>query len=93
MTLLYQNEIRLGRPARTHRFSPARALRRLGTALRVIHRAIAAAKIRRLRNELRWHAASHKDGALAGDRRFANAGHDAESYPRQPVVLGEKWDY
>ncbi|MBR0752300.1 hypothetical protein JQ604_08895 [Bradyrhizobium jicamae] len=93
MTLLYQNEIRLRGTARARSFSPARVLRRLGATLRMIHRAIAAAKIRRLRNELRWHAASQRDGALTGDRRLANAGQDAESYPRQPVVLGEKWDY
>jgi hypothetical protein len=71
-------------------YSVARALRRLGAALKMIHRAIAAAKIRRLRNELRLHAATrakwarpHQPDAEVDDGRF----------PRQPLHLGEKWDF
>jgi len=81
MTLLYQNEIRLRGTARAHRFSLARVLRRFGTTLRMIHRAIAAAKIRRLRNELLLH-----------DEWIRWRGYDAAKYPRQPLVLDEKWD-
>ena len=93
MTLLYQNEIRPRSAVRANRWSPARVLRRLGATLRMVHRAIAAAKIKRLRNELRWHATSRHDWAPTGDRRLADAGQDARHYPRQPVVLGDKWDY
>jgi hypothetical protein len=71
-------------------FSVGRAVRRLRTALKTIHRAIAAAKIRRLRNELRLHAATranwarpHQPDPEAHDGRF----------PRQPLHLGKKWDF
>jgi hypothetical protein len=71
-------------------FSVGRAVRRLRTALKTVHRAIAAARIRRLRNELRWYAAARAkcvrspqpDGQAHGDR-----------IPRQPLHLGEKWDF
>ncbi|MGN1289389.1 MAG: hypothetical protein ACI4XG_22800 [Bradyrhizobium sp.] len=68
-----------------------RTIRRIGVAFRTIHRAIAAAKIHRLRNELLLHR-GHEEWA----RTHLNAGApggDAERYPRAPVVLGEKWDY
>lgn len=68
-----------------------RTIRRIGVAFRTIHRAIAAAKIHRLRNELLLHR-GHEEWA----RTHLNAGTpggDAERYPRAPVVLGEKWDY
>jgi hypothetical protein len=70
-------------------FSVGRAVRRLRIALKTIHRAIAAAKIRRLRNELRLHAATRANWARPH-------GPDAETpgdrFPRQPLHLGEKWD-
>ena len=71
-------------------FSVGRAVRRLRKALKTIHRAIAAAKIRRLRNELRLHAATRAKWARPH-------GPDAETpdhrFPRQPLHLGEKWDF
>jgi hypothetical protein len=58
--------------------------------LKTLHRAIAAAKIRRLRNELRLHAATraswvrqHQSDVEAHGNRF----------PRQPLHLGDKWDF
>ncbi|MGY3443729.1 MULTISPECIES: hypothetical protein [unclassified Bradyrhizobium] len=68
-----------------------RSIRRIGLAFRTLHRAIAAAKIHRLRNELLLHRGhddwvrTHIDAGVPGG--------DAERYPRPPVVLGEKWDY
>ena len=56
MTLFYMHHDR--RYSSTGRFSAGRAVRRLRTALKRIHRAIAVAKIRRLRNELRLHTAT-----------------------------------
>ena len=56
MTPFYMHHDR--RFGSTGGFSAGRAVRRLRTALKTIHRAIAAAKIRRLRNELRLHAAT-----------------------------------
>ncbi|HEY7843069.1 MAG TPA: hypothetical protein VID30_05250 [Bradyrhizobium sp.] len=50
---------------------------RMGTALRIVHRAIVAARIRRLQRELMFR-----------DR----SGNDAE-LPRPPLMLGDKWDF
>ena len=86
MTLFYSHHDRWHGPAGG--FSIGRTFRRVRSALRTIHRAIAAAKIRRLRNELRLHAATrvnwthHADAVAHGDR-----------FPRQPLHLGEKWDF
>jgi hypothetical protein len=88
MTLFCSHHNR--RPGSAGGFSIGRAVRRLRIALKTIHRAIAAAKIRRLRNELRLHAATranwarpHEPDAETPDHRF----------PRQPLHLGEKWDF
>ena len=88
MTLFCSHHNR--RPGSAGGFSIGRAARRLRIALKTIHRAIAAAKIRRLRNELRLHAATranwarpHQPDAETRDNRF----------PRQPLHLGEKWDF
>ena len=71
-------------------FSASRAVRRLRTALRTIHRAIDAARIQRLRNELRLHAATRAKWA-----RLHQTDPDAhgDRFPRQPLHLGEKWDF
>ena len=91
MTLLYSHHDRLHGSAATGRHPVARTLKRVRSALRALHRAIAAAKIRRIRNELRFHAAAHRwaqtpanDGAMEKD---------AAKYPRPPLVLGDKWDF
>lgn len=87
MTLFYTHDRHVGSAGG---FSVGRTARRLRAALKKVHRAIAAAKIRRLRNELRWHAATRakwvrppqSDPQTCGDR-----------IPRQPLHLGEKWDF
>ncbi|WP_065752775.1 hypothetical protein [Bradyrhizobium paxllaeri] len=86
MTLFYSHHDRWHGSAAG--FSIGRTFRRVRSARRTIHRAIAAAKIRRLRNELRLHAAArvnwtHQADAVAHGDRF----------PRQPLHLGEKWDF
>jgi hypothetical protein len=91
MTLLYSHDVRMLETAASHRSMPRRAFKRIRAAFRMIHSAIAAAKIHRLRNELLLRG--HGDWAPTGDRHIASMGADAERYPRQPVVLGEKWDY
>ena len=91
MTLFYSHHDRLHGSAGTRRHPIMRTLTRVRSTLRLIHRAIAAAKIRRIRNELRFHAAAHRwtqtpahDGATEKD---------AANYPRRPLVLGDKWDF
>jgi hypothetical protein len=87
MTLFYSHHDRLRRPAG---FSIGRAFRRVRGALKTIHRAIAAAKIRRLRNELRLHAATRVNRARPHQREADAHG---DRFPRQPLHLGEKWDF
>jgi hypothetical protein len=88
MTLFYTHHDR--RNGSTGGFSAGRAVRRLRTALKRIHRAIAAAKIRRLRNELRLHAATRAKWARAHQ---PGAEPHGDRFPRQPLHLGEKWDF
>jgi len=85
MTLFYTHHDR--RYGAAVGLSIGRAVRRLRTALKTIHRAIAAAKIRRLRNELRLHAATRAKWARPHQP-------DPEAHgDRFPQHLGEKWDF
>jgi len=79
-----------GRYGSADGFSISRALRRLRVALKKIHRTIAAAKIRRVRNELRLRAATRAQ--LAHPRR-SDVEVDGSGLPRQPLYLGDKWDF
>jgi len=91
MTLLYSHDARWHGSAGTSRFTLRRAIKRVSAAFRMMHSAIAAAKIHRLRSELLLHR-DHDDWArLNRDAGALDA--DVARYPRQPVVLGEKWDY
>jgi len=71
-------------------FSIGLVLRRMRTALKKLHRAIAAAKLRRLRNELQLHAATR--ASWARPHQPDPEAH-ADRFPRQPLHLGEKWDF
>jgi len=64
------------------RFSFARARRKVSAALQTLHRAIVAAKLRRLRNELTLHRSTK-----------ARAEFDAAKFPQRPLILGDKWDF
>ena len=68
--------------SRGSRFSAARATRKISAALRMMHRAIVAAKLRRLRNELMLHRSA-----------LDSAEFDAAQFPQRPALLGEKWDF
>ena len=85
MTLLHSHPNHpFAAPGLRGRNNPAirRVRRRIVAALKVMHRAIVAAKLRRLRNELMLHRSG------AGQREF-----DAAKFPQRPMVLGEKWDF
>jgi hypothetical protein len=88
MTLLYSYHDRWHGPAGG--FSIGRTFRRVRTALRTIHRAIAVAKIRRLRNELRLHAANRANWARSHQ---PDADAHGDRFPRQPLHFSEKWDF
>ncbi|MEN3349213.1 MAG: hypothetical protein V7632_2848 [Bradyrhizobium sp.] len=91
MTLLYSHDVRMIEAAASNRLPLRRMFRRVRAVFRIIHRAIAAAKIHRLRNELLLHR-GHEDWAKM-NLTVGTLGSDAERYPRPPAVLGEKWDY
>ena len=88
MTLFYSHHDRhVGLPGSS---SAGRAVRRLRAAFKKIHRAIAAAKIRQVRNELRLHAATRPKWATPYQ---ADPETHGDRIPRQPLHLGEKWDF
>jgi hypothetical protein len=69
-------------PRSGSRFSVARATRKFAAALRTMHRAIVAAKLRRLRNELMLHRSAHEHPEF-----------DSAKFPQRPMILGDKWDF
>jgi hypothetical protein len=64
------------------RFSAAGATQKVSAALKMMHRAIVAARLRRLRNELMLHRNVQ-----------ARAEFDVSQFPQRPMVLGDKWDF
>jgi hypothetical protein len=91
MTLFYSHHNRLHGSAATGPYPIMRTLKRIRSALRMLHRAIAAAKIRRIRNELMLHG-----GACHWAQKPAHEGQaekNAAKYPQRPLVLGDKWDF
>jgi hypothetical protein len=84
MTLLQPGDDGLGAFAGEGRLTPTRALQRLWAALSTMHRAIVAAKLRRLRNEPAFRSDGY-DGPCRSE--------DAARYPQQPLILGDKWDF
>jgi hypothetical protein len=67
---------------RSSRFSAARAIRKISMAFKTLHRAIVAAKLHRLRNELMLHRSTR-----------ARIEFDAAKFPQRPMTLGDKWDF
>ena len=92
MALVYSHYDRPHGRAGTNLSSITRIARRLRSALKLVHRQIAAAKINRLRNELMLHADTHADWAKPHGR-VERPGTEVASYPQRPLFLGEKWDY
>ena len=92
MALMYSHDDRpYGRAGANVRLV-TRMTRRLRSALKLIHRQIAAAKINRLRNELMLHADTHADWAKP--HGYAERpGTEVASYPQRPLYLGEKWGF
>jgi hypothetical protein len=91
MTLFYSHHDRLHGSAGAGRHPIMRTLKRVRSALRTLHRAIAAAKIRRIRNELMFHR--HDYHWAQKPAAGGQAEHAAVKYPQRPLVLGDKWDF
>ena len=60
-------------------------------ALRRLHRAIAAAKLRRIRNELMLHRRAYHWAQTPAPAGLEE--NDTAKYPQRPLVLGDKWDF
>jgi hypothetical protein len=84
MTLLHLRHDDFGGFAREGQLSISRLVRRVGVAVRLLHRAIVTAKVRRLQSELLF----RKDYSDL----FAPE-QDAAKFPQQPLILGDKWDF
>jgi hypothetical protein len=67
-------------------FSAAGVTRKIRMALKAMHRAIVAAKLRRLRNELMLRGRSPA-------QPHSRAEPDASRFPQRPMMLGDKWDF
>ena len=91
MTLLHYHDARPHGSAGAMPLMLRRTVRRIGLVFRTVHRAVAAAKIHRLRNELLLHR-GQQDWARI-HLNVGMLGGDAERYPRAPVGLGGQWGY
>jgi hypothetical protein len=91
MTLLYSHHDRLHGSADTGHHPIMRTLKRVRRALRRLHRAIAAAKLRRIRNELMFHRRAHHWAQTPAPAGLEE--NDTAKYPQRPLVLGDKWDF
>jgi hypothetical protein len=61
-------------------------------ALTTFHRAIVAAKMRRIQRELIFHAGSHDEWSRSKWREGSGADHELGDFPQRPLILGDKWD-
>jgi hypothetical protein len=61
-------------------------------ALTTIHEAIVAAKMRRVRCELMFHAGSHDEWSRSKCREGPGSNHELRDFPQRPLVLDDKWD-
>ena len=61
-------------------------------ALTTMHQAIIAAKMRRIRRELSFHAGSHDAWSRSKWREGPGPDHELKNFPQTPMILGDKWD-
>jgi hypothetical protein len=84
MTLLHLHHSDFSGFARSTPFPIPRVFRRIGAALRLMHRSIVSAKLRRLRSELMF----RRDYS-----EMLPPEQDATKFPQRPLILGDKWDF
>jgi hypothetical protein len=71
-----------------------RAINRASAAFTCIHRAIVTAKTRRMQRKLMFNDSGCDGPALEPDACQGNdPALDAAKFPRQPLILGDKWDF
>ena len=71
-----------------------RAIGRTGTALKIMHQAVVAAKMRRVERELMFHNGAYDRWFSEADAPQSQAaGKDLAKVPQRPLILGDKWDF
>jgi hypothetical protein len=71
-----------------------RAIRRIGAALKIVHQAVVAAKMRRVERELMFHDGSYDRWFSEPDTQQSHAsGKDLANFPQRPLLLSDKWDF
>jgi hypothetical protein len=71
-----------------------RAIGRTGAALKTMHQAVVAAKMRRVERELMFHDGAYDRWLSEPDAQPSHAsGKDAVNVPQRPLILGDKWDF
>jgi hypothetical protein len=67
---------------------------RVSAALNMVHKAILAAKVHRVRRELMFHASSHDEWSRFGTRwpEEHDLEKDIRDFPQRPLILSDKWD-
>jgi hypothetical protein len=61
-------------------------------AFATIHQAILAAKTRRIRRELIFHAGSHDEWSRSKWPEAPGSDGELRDFPQTPMILGDKWD-
>jgi hypothetical protein len=83
-----------GRFATSLRRHIRRAIGRTGAALRIMHQAVVAAKMRRIERELMFHNGAYDRWFGEPDAPQSHAsGKDPMNVPQRPLILGDKWDF
>jgi hypothetical protein len=65
---------------------------RASAVLNVIHKAIIAAKLRRVQRELMFHTGSHEWSGFGPGSREEGLDKDVRYFPQRPLILSDKWD-
>jgi hypothetical protein len=84
MTFFHLHHDVAGGFVRKNPLSISRLFRRVGAALRLIHRGIVGAKLHRVRTEMLFR--------LNDDEMFERE-HNASKFLQRPLILGDKWDF
>jgi hypothetical protein len=70
------------------------ALRRAGAALKIMHHAAIAARMRRVERELMFQNGSYDRWFYQPDApQNQTSDKDAVKFPQRPLLLGDKWDF
>ena len=84
MTLLYLRHDDISGSARDNSAPVTRLFRRIFLGLRLLHRAIVRARLRRLNSELLFRRDYSEMLPLE---------EDGTKFPQRPLILGDKWDF